>query len=220
MLRGLPPQVVKRNTVHLRGPSSGMWASAAIPTSAAGDHGLGLRFYDVPVRATSRRTRQNVPGFGGTQRNKSSKLFLERINVVVRTVRATCLSDMPPLLKPAGTVRPSSETVLIPEEIAKRRVDPEIQEKVALAAAELCVRHRPAALPLSRHGADARLRSEGRLLQRTVSGVVRPQPCLSPARRQTVEARRSDPWDDARRSGRARRAGKLADRPRSSCRFR
>ena len=53
-----------------------------------------------------------------------------------------------------------------------------------------------------------------------VSGVVRPQPCLSPARRQTVEARRSDPWDDARRSGRARRAGKLADRPRSSCRFR
>ena len=90
MLRGLPPQVVKRNTVHLRrqslvplrGPSSGMWASAAIPTSAAGDHGLGLRFYDVPVRATSRRTRQNVPGFGGTQRNKSSKLFLERINVV------------------------------------------------------------------------------------------------------------------------------------------
>jgi hypothetical protein len=59
-----------------------MWASAAIPTSAAGDHGLGLRFYDVPVRATSRRTRQNVPGFGGTQRNKSSKLFLERINVV------------------------------------------------------------------------------------------------------------------------------------------
>jgi hypothetical protein len=34
------------------------------------------------------------------------------------------------LLKRAGTVRPSSETVLIPEEIAKRRVDPEIQEKV------------------------------------------------------------------------------------------
>lgn len=60
-------------------------------------------------------------------------------------------------------MRPSSETVLIPEEIAKRRVDPEIPEKVALAAAELCVRHRPAALPLSRHGADARLRSEGRL---------------------------------------------------------
>ena len=59
-----------------------MWASAAIPTSAAGDHGLGLRFYDVPVRATSRHTRQNVPGFDGTQRNKSSKLFLERVNVV------------------------------------------------------------------------------------------------------------------------------------------
>ena len=44
-----------------------------------------------------------------------------------------------------------------------------------------------------------------------VSGVVRPQPCLPPTRRRTAVARRSDPWDDARRSWRARRAGRLAD---------
>jgi hypothetical protein len=31
-----------------------------------------------------------------------------------------------------------------------------------------------------------------------VSDVFRPQPCLPPARRRRAEARRSDPWDDAR----------------------
>jgi hypothetical protein len=51
----------------------------------------------------------------------------------------------------------------------------------------------------------------GYLLHWIVSGVVRPQPCLPPTRRRTAVARRSDPWDDARRSWRARRAGRLAD---------
>ena len=106
------------------------------------------------------KTCQGLAERSGTSHRSCSS---RELTSFVCTVRATCLSDMPLLLKRAGAARPSSETVLIPEEIAKRRVDPEIQEKVALAAAELCVRHRPAALPLSRHGADARLRSEGRL---------------------------------------------------------
>src|SRR6266511_3314681 len=53
-----------------------------------------------------------------------------------------------------------------------------------------------------------------------VSGVFRPQPSLPPAHRRTAAARRSDPWDGARRSLRARRVSKLADRRRSFCKFR
>src|SRR5262245_58885724 len=59
-----------------------------------------------------------------------------------------------------------------------------------------------------------------RVYDQSVSGVVRPQFCLLPSRRRMALTRRSAPWDDARRSWRARRAGKIADRPRSSCRFR
>src|SRR6266487_2415457 len=57
------------------------------------------------------------------------------------------------------------------------------------------------------------------LLAAFVSGVFRPQPSLPPAHRRTAAARRSDPWDGARRSLRARRVSKLADRRRSFCKF-
>ena len=58
---------------------------------------------------------------------------------------------------------------------------------------------------------DANVPNSDGLSAFMVSGVVRPQPCLPPRRRRTAVARRSDPWDDARRSWRARRAGRLAD---------
>jgi hypothetical protein len=54
----------------------------------------------------------------------------------------------------------------------------------------------------------------------TVSGVFRPQPFRLPARRRTAATRRRGSWDVWRRSLRARRTDRPADRRHSSCRFR
>ena len=54
----------------------------------------------------------------------------------------------------------------------------------------------------------------------TVSDVFRPRPCRLPAGKRTAATRRCAPSDVWRRSLRARRADRPADRRRSSCRFR
>ena len=75
------------------------------------------------------------------------------------------------------------------------------------------------AIPRDRIGSfEPQLIAKGQT--RFVSDVLRPQPCLPPARRRTAAARRCDPSDDVRRSLRARRADRFADRCCSFCKFR
>ena len=58
------------------------------------------------------------------------------------------------------------------------------------------------------------------IVEMVVSDVVRPPRCRPEARRRTAATRRCGSWGGGRRSWPAHRADKLADRRRSSCKFR
>jgi integrase len=94
-----------------------------------------------------------------------------------------------------------------------------VEAKIAIKVHPHMLRH-ACGFALANAGHDTRALQAYLGHRNIVSDVIRPPRCRPEARRRTAATRRCSSWGGGRRSWPAHRADKLADRRRSSCKFR